>query len=79
VSEPTFRPDRLVAAGEANDASGQRNGSTQRFRIIGADAARAVGRFKPTGVEGYGAATAPNAPLRETRAEAEEDERKWLA
>jgi len=28
VSEPTFRPDRLVAAGEANYASGQRNGST---------------------------------------------------
>ena len=28
MSEPTFRPDRLVAAGEANDASGQRNGST---------------------------------------------------
>jgi len=32
VSEPTFRPDRLVAAGEANDASGQRNGSTQQHR-----------------------------------------------
>ena len=28
MSEPTLRPDRLVAAGEANDASGQRNGST---------------------------------------------------
>jgi len=39
VSEPTFRPDRLVAAGEANDASGQRNGSTLPlgYRTIVAD------------------------------------------
>jgi len=34
VSEPTFRPDRLVAAGEANDASGQRNGSTPLFKRV---------------------------------------------
>lgn len=47
-------------------------------RVMGSDAARAVGRFNPDGAEGYRAATAPNAPLRATRAEAVEDERVWL-
>lgn len=53
--------------------------STLKLRILGADAARAVGRFKATGVDGYRAATAPDAPLRPTRTEAEEDEREWLS
>lgn len=43
--------------------------------INGSDAARAVGRFNPTGPIGYKASTAPNAPLRATRAEAVTDER----
>lgn len=47
-------------------------------RVMGSDAARAVGRFNPAGVDGYRAATAPNAPLRRTRAGAVEDERVWL-
>lgn len=46
-------------------------------RVLGSDAARAVGRFNPDGPLGYRAATAPDAPLRATRAEAEEDERRW--
>lgn len=45
---------------------------------MGTDAAVAVGRFKPDGPGGYRAATAPDAPLRETREEAVEDERKHL-
>lgn len=40
--------------------------------------AYAVGRFDPTGVRGYRAATLPDAPLRPTRAEAEADERAWV-
>lgn len=48
------------------------------LRVMGADSARAVGRFKPDGPEGYRAATAPDAPLRATRAAAIEDERAWL-
>lgn len=36
--------------------------------------ARAIGRFKPGGVDGYSAATMPDAPLRETREEAIADE-----
>lgn len=47
-------------------------------RIMGADSARAVGRFRPEGIEGYRAASAPDAPLRATRAAAVEDERAWL-
>ena len=47
-------------------------------RILGSDAARAVGRFRPGGPLGYRAATAPDAPLRATRAEAESDERTHL-
>lgn len=47
-------------------------------RIFGSDAARAVGRFDPDGPRGYRAATMPDAPLRETRAEAEADERAWF-
>lgn len=47
-------------------------------RVMGADAARAVGRFRPDGVEGYRAATVPDAPLRATRTAAVEDERAWL-
>lgn len=45
---------------------------------MGSDAARAVGRFREGGPDGYRAATAPAAPLRATRAEAAEDERAWL-
>ena len=47
-------------------------------RILGSMAARAVGRFNPDGIDGYRAATAPNAPLRATRAEAVNDERIHL-
>lgn len=47
-------------------------------RVMGSDSARAVGRFDPDGPSGYRSATAPNAPLRATRAEAVEDERAWL-
>lgn len=45
-----------------------------------ADWARAVGRFKPEGPDGYKAATMPDAPLRKTREEAIADEieyRSW--
>lgn len=45
--------------------------------IAGSDWARAVGRFKPEGVDGYRAATMPNAPLRKTRAEAVDDEVRY--
>jgi hypothetical protein len=47
-------------------------------RILGSDAARAVGRFRTDGPLGYRAKSAPDAPLRATRAEAEQDERDWL-
>jgi len=47
-------------------------------RIIPKAWAVAVGRFNPSGVDGYRAATAPNAPLRSMREEAIEDERKWI-
>lgn len=47
-------------------------------RIMGADSARAVGRFKADGPDGYRAATAPGALLRSSRAAAVEDERTWL-
>lgn len=43
-------------------------------RRMGDDAARAVGRFDPDGPAGYRAASAPDGPLRETRAEALADE-----
>jgi hypothetical protein len=45
--------------------------------IMGSDAARAIGRFNPDGLDGYQAASAPNAPLRATREEAVDDERVW--
>lgn len=47
-------------------------------RVLGSDAARAVGRFREDGPLGYVAASAPGAVLRATRAEAEDDERAWL-
>lgn len=47
-------------------------------RVIGSDAARAVGRFQASGPDGYRAATMPHAPLRKTRIEAEDDELAWL-
>jgi hypothetical protein len=47
-------------------------------RILGSDAARAVGRFAPGGPLGYRARSAPDALLRATRAEAVEDERRHL-
>jgi hypothetical protein len=47
-------------------------------RVLGSDAARAVGRFDENGPHGYRAATAPDAPLRATRDEAENDERAHL-
>lgn len=47
-------------------------------RVLGSSAAYAVGRFKPDGPDGYRAATAPNAPLRATRAEAEFDQLAFL-
>lgn len=40
-------------------------------------AARAVGRFKPQGPDGYRAATMPDAPLRATREEAIDDEVRY--
>lgn len=43
--------------------------------VLGADAAVAVGRFKPDGPDGYRAKSLPDGPLRATRAEAEADER----
>lgn len=52
--------------------------SHENERVLGADAARAVGRFNPNGPDGYRAATMPDAPLRTTRAEAAADERAWL-
>lgn len=48
-------------------------------RVIGSDAARAVGRFNPKGPDGYRAASMPDAPLRATRAEAVNDETAYLA
>jgi hypothetical protein len=47
-------------------------------RVIGSDAARAVGRFKPDGPDGYRARSLPDGPIRATRAEAENDERRAL-
>jgi hypothetical protein len=47
-------------------------------RVLGSDAAVAVGRFDPDGPLGYRARTAPDAPLRATRAEAVADEAAWL-
>lgn len=44
--------------------------------VIPADAARAVGRFRPGRPLGYRAADMPDAPIRATRAEAVAD---WLA
>ena len=43
-------------------------------RVLGSDAARAVGRFNPGGPDGYRARS--GGPLRATRAEAVEDERR---
>ena len=45
-----------------------------RCCVLGSDAARAVGRFRPEGVLGYRAKSVPDAPLRATRHEAEADE-----
>jgi len=45
--------------------------------IVGSDWARAVGRFKPEGPDGYRAATMPSAPLRKTRTEAVADELRY--
>lgn len=61
---------------ETRSALGRKIG--QNDRVMGADSARAVGRFNPSGIDGYRAATLPDAPLRTTRAEATEDERNWL-
>lgn len=47
--------------------------TTATTRILGSDAARAVGRFTPDGPLGYRAKS--GGPLRATRAEAEADER----
>lgn len=47
-------------------------------RVMPTDAARAVGRFRPDGLGGFRAATAPAAPVRATREAAVEDERAWL-
>lgn len=44
--------------------------------ILGSDAAVAVGRFRKEGVLGYRAKSDARAPVRGTRKEAEEDERK---
>lgn len=52
--------------------------ATEIDRILGSDAARAVGRFRPEGPTGYRAKSDPAAPLRATRAEAEADERAHL-
>ena len=46
-------------------------------RIMGSDAARAVDRFNPNGTIGYKAASAPDAEIRATRAEAVGDEHNW--
>jgi hypothetical protein len=43
--------------------------------ILGSDAARAIGRFRPEGPLGYRAKSLPDGPLRATRVEAEADER----
>lgn len=45
-------------------------------RVVGSDAAVAVGRFSPFGVRGYRASY--GGPLRKTRAEAEADQRRYL-
>ena len=45
-------------------------------RMLGSDAAVAVGRFSQEGVKGYRAAS--GGPLRETREEAKADERRNL-
>lgn len=47
-------------------------------RKLGADAARAVGRFRPEGPLGYRAKYSPGAPLRDSRQEAEADQRAHL-
>lgn len=47
-------------------------------RKMGSDSSRAVGRFSVAGPWGFKAATAPMAPLRATRKEAVEDERRWF-
>lgn len=47
-------------------------------RILGSDAARAVGCFRPEGPIGYRAKSLPNGPLRATSAEAEADELAFL-
>ena len=44
--------------------------------IMGSDAAVAIGRFRKEGVLGYRAKSDVNSPIRETRREAEEDERR---
>lgn len=51
------------------------NADHQADIVLGADAAVAVGRFKPGGPDGYRARSLPNGPLRATRPEAEADER----
>ena len=48
---------------------------------VSKDFARAIGKFKPEGIDGYKAATMPDTPLRKTREEAMKDEalyRIWL-
>ena len=47
-------------------------------RVMGSDAAVAVGRFQEGGPDGYKAATWPGAKVRKRRETAVEDERKWL-
>lgn len=47
-------------------------------RKLGADADRAVGRFRPEGPLGYRAKYSPGAPLRDSRQEAEADQRTHL-
>lgn len=44
--------------------------------ILGSDASVAVGRFRKEGVLGYRAKSNIDSPIRQTRGEAEEDERK---
>lgn len=46
-------------------------------RVLGSDAARAVGRFRAEGPLGYRAKSVPDAPLRPTRPEAVSDEAAW--
>lgn len=48
--------------------------TTEDGRILGSDAARAVGRFNADGPTGYRARSLPDGPIRATRAEAECDE-----